>query len=415
MSFGFDYKRFAVLYVDDERNALKYFERDFGEEFTVITALSAEKAQGILKSKGQEIGILITDQRMPEMTGVDLLAEVRTEWPSLIRILTTAYSDLDSAIDAVNTGAIYKYVVKPWDVRELRILVLRAMELFLIQRDRDLLFREKLSALQRILTMDRVRSIAVMAAGLAHHIRNSMVALMAFLDLTPVKLKQELDQASVKSPHFWEDLWSLAQEESKKILRIVHRLAETTVDPEHRFDDRVTLHDTLNNAIERIKEFSDSRETILHLDIPNDLPQLTANESMLQRCFEVLLKRLLRLPSGNCKISLRAEVTDSVCGTSGIKLAFASDGPEWSTEEVAAMFAIFSPMQDDPEDLGLNLLSAFFIVYHHGGEIAVHRKPPSGPAFEVRLPFDPGAVERSETEDECIARITTHFDYLGTV
>jgi len=82
-------------------------------------------------------------------------------------MLTTAYSDLDSAIDAVNSGAIFKYVVKPWDLRELRGCLLRGMEFFLLQQERDTLLREKMSVLQRLVVTDRVRSLAILAAGLA--------------------------------------------------------------------------------------------------------------------------------------------------------------------------------------------------------------------------------------------------------
>ena len=181
-----DYRQFTILYVDDEAQALKYFRKALEKDFEILTAENVEEARKILAEQADRIGILVCDQRMPGERGTDLLASARTDYPGIIRVLTTAYSDLDSAIEGVNSGAIYKYIVKPWDVRDLRGVLLRAMDFFIVQRQRDSLLREKLSVLQRMMVSDRIRSLAVLAAGLSHHIRNSMSALKTFLDLITV-------------------------------------------------------------------------------------------------------------------------------------------------------------------------------------------------------------------------------------
>jgi two-component system probable response regulator PhcQ len=184
-----DYTRFPILYVDDESQALKYFRKAMEKDFEILTAENTTDAGKILEEHGDRIGIIVCDQRMPGERGTDLLARVRQQRSGIVRILTTAYSDLESAIEAVNSGAIYKYIVKPWDLRDLRGVLLRAMDFHVIQRQRDKLLREKLTVLQRMMVVDRVRSLAVLAAGLSHHIRNSMAALKAFLDLAPAKLR----------------------------------------------------------------------------------------------------------------------------------------------------------------------------------------------------------------------------------
>src|SRR5436190_22712507 len=128
MASAYDYQKYAVLYVDDEVQSLKYFEKAYSKEFRVLTAASVDDALDLLRLDGDHIGVIITDQRMPGRTGTDLLSQVRQTHPRIVRMLTTAYSDIDSAIEAVNSGAIYKYIVKPWVVRELRGTLLRAME-----------------------------------------------------------------------------------------------------------------------------------------------------------------------------------------------------------------------------------------------------------------------------------------------
>src|SRR5215510_1667231 len=140
----YDYKKFAILYVDDEEKSLKYFTRAFQDQFRVYTAANAQDGFALLNQHKDEIGILMTDQRMPGEKGVQLLEKARQLRPRIIRMLATAYSDLDAAVDAVNTGAIYKYVHKPWEIPTLEVTLRRALEFFLVQRERDGLLKEKL-------------------------------------------------------------------------------------------------------------------------------------------------------------------------------------------------------------------------------------------------------------------------------
>ena len=122
-----DYKNCAILYVDDEEMSLKFFHRAFGKKFRVLTAANAAEGYRLLEQHRNEIGLVMTDQRMPGEKGVQFLERARQLHPRAIRILTTG-SDLDVAIEAVNSGAIYKYVTKPWDIPQLEVTLRRALE-----------------------------------------------------------------------------------------------------------------------------------------------------------------------------------------------------------------------------------------------------------------------------------------------
>src|SRR5271167_885403 len=143
----YDYKKFAVLYVDDEEKSLKNFERAFGGEFRIFTATNAQDGLKLLEQHRDDIGLLMTDQRMPGEKGVWLLEKARQLRPRIIRVLATAYADMEAAIAAVNTGAIYKYVTKPWDPPALENTLKRGLEFFMVQRERDQLLVEKMSVL----------------------------------------------------------------------------------------------------------------------------------------------------------------------------------------------------------------------------------------------------------------------------
>lgn len=413
----YNYKKYAVLYVDDEEKALKYFQKAFQNEFRILIAQSSQEAEVILQDEmDSKIGIVITDQRMPGETGVELLGRVRRLNPNIVRMLTTAYSDLDSAIEAVNSGAIFKYVVKPWDLRELRGCLMRGMEFFLIQEERDTLLREKISMLERLIVTDRVRSLAILAAGLGHHIRNPMTALKTFLDLIPKKLREELSgSVTVKNPEFWEDYWSVAERESERILNVIDNVGKTVVQPFNHFNGPFSLDELIRTGLDWAREKTALRGGSINVDVAPDLPQFLANETMLNRLFNNLLKGMFTLNPSGINITLRARETVSVWGTPGVKILISEDSPAWTETQVESLFTPFSVSIGDLRDPGLDLLSAFFIVHHHGGDILVHRFSPIGPGFEVQLPFDPNSAEHPILEEDYLKKIMTHSETWNTL
>jgi two-component system probable response regulator PhcQ len=156
----------SILLVDDERQTLKYFERAFAKDFKVMVAASADEAEAIVDANPGKIGVVISDQRMPGRSGVSLLNAVRRKHPGIVRMLTTAYSELDDAIEAVNRGEIFRYIVKPWDFDLLRQEIKTGLLVYSLQTERELLIGEKLIVRQRMLAVDRARDLAVIAASL---------------------------------------------------------------------------------------------------------------------------------------------------------------------------------------------------------------------------------------------------------
>ncbi len=119
-------KNATILYVDDEELSHILFRAVFCDVYEVHKALSAHEALEILRR--ERIELLVTDQCMPEMTGAELLVEIRDEFPDLGRVMLTAYSDIDAIVQAVNAGRLDRYVTKPWDADELRQVIDQTLE-----------------------------------------------------------------------------------------------------------------------------------------------------------------------------------------------------------------------------------------------------------------------------------------------
>ncbi len=117
----------TVLFVDDEINILKALQRMLRcEDMKVLTASCGAEALELLQK--QPAQVVVTDQRMPEMSGVDLLAAVRERWPDTVRMMLTGYTDMGIAVEAINRGEIFRLITKPWNDDELRATLRQAFD-----------------------------------------------------------------------------------------------------------------------------------------------------------------------------------------------------------------------------------------------------------------------------------------------
>lgn len=156
----------AILFVDDEATAVKYFQRAIGALAPVVTGGSVEEGKALLDAHADSLAVLVSDQRMPGEYGNELLRYARERYPHIVRILTTAYSELDQTVEAVNQGQIHRYIKKPWDITALRMELKQALELAGLRKERDQLVREKLSVLQTQTVASRIGMVHALCASL---------------------------------------------------------------------------------------------------------------------------------------------------------------------------------------------------------------------------------------------------------
>ena len=383
MNNAADYKKFAVLYVDDEEQALKYFAKGFAKDFRILTATSVDQAIAILEDKSSNVGVLLTDQRMPAKTGVDLLAHARKQWPQIVRLLITAYSDMDSAIKAVNLGSIHQYITKPPNLPELKKILAEALESFVQQQEKTALLREKSDALHRLVVADRVRGLATMADGIAHHVRNSLTAMKCFLE----------DAAD--NPNTNSELLALARAEQERLLEIVQKVGDSVIRPSEEFGDEIELTNLLTQTVDAAKaELGNHSASISSV---NATAQLKVNLELATRMLRTLLKYAGRLSTENSALAISADV---ITEDGQVEIQITSPGEAWSQADINSMFTPFAFPSNDPSDLGLEMVMAFFIAQHHGGDIMVRGAASPGGGFVVRLALDPASCPRSRIVEE---------------
>jgi len=146
-----EWTKFPILVVDDESDNLDAFRFTFGKIFTLHLASGAEEALNL--ARAHDMAVVVTDQRMPRMTGLELLRAVRDIRPDAVGIIVTAFTDVDVLIESISLGRIYRYITKPWDSKELRGILMHAVERFhLVRENRRLL--DQLSQYVRVLSRE---------------------------------------------------------------------------------------------------------------------------------------------------------------------------------------------------------------------------------------------------------------------
>jgi two-component system probable response regulator PhcQ len=315
----------------------------------------------------------------------------------MLRLLVTAFADMDAAIAAVNSGAIYKYITKPWDPVQLELTLRQGLEFFMVQSERDDLLREKMSVLRNMMIADRIVSLGLLAAGLSHHIRNSMVAVKTFLELAPAKMAEEKGNAdSLRDPDFWRDYHQNVQGQIEKINGLLGDLRTASEnksgDP---FADEIHLKPVINAVLASIQGPLAARRIEVDNQIANSLPTLQVDKPKFERLLELLLKdELAMLPAGS-KITFGAEVQ----GTEML-IKLTDNGPALPQEALRIVLDPFLVTSGTPSEYGINLMACFFIAHHHGGKIEAQNLSGSGNVITIRLPLQPGRVAAPPVETD---------------
>ena len=243
---------YSILFVDDEEKARKYFKRAFSEKFHIITAESVDKAISVLTESSSSIGLLVTDQRMPGKQGTDLLKHTRQNYPNIVRMLTTAYTELDDAIEAVNRGEIYRYITKPWDIQSLETELVSGLRFYHVSRERNLLLKEKLSVWQRMRLTSFVRDLIVMSGGLTQA-DNSLAAISAFLNHYASHLLAASQVSGSAVTQGGDDPWLTMQNDIKRSLEIEQNINNRLAEFEKKDSDGSTvLVDDLKRLVDEI-------------------------------------------------------------------------------------------------------------------------------------------------------------------
>ncbi len=395
-TFGGAGKR-RVLVVDDEPCVLSSIERVLRREFEVCVATSGPEALQMLAER--EIPILVTDQRMPGMTGVELLAETHRCAPLTIGILLTGYSDLPAVIEAINIGQVFRYREKPWDVDVLRGDLEAAGQLYDAQvRQSEQLQRlnthleEEVRArtdeirIQNIRLMELERLKGRFLANISHQLRTPLSLIKTSLQLLEVA-------PPAKHAAYLANALQAEQELEDMILAALD-FSGIDLGADSLAREPVEIHTLVSRVVTPRLAMAEEKGISFLCTPGAEEAWCDGDERLLGKALDgIVLNALTYTQSGGAvRVTVGSEGRALPAGkASTVAIAVCDTGPGISAEDQRGLFqAFFRGGQGEVGrhgGLGLGLAVAAAIARWHGGQIRVKSAPGKGSTFTLILPI----------------------------
>ncbi|NCC73750.1 MAG: hybrid sensor histidine kinase/response regulator [Sphingobacteriia bacterium] len=400
-------QKFSILYVDDEEINLRVFRNTFEDEFEVFTATTGREGLNIFRSN--LIDLIITDQRMPGMTGVEFLKEIIELNPEPNRILLTGFSDIDALSSAVNEGKIFQYINKPWDEAELKPVIYQALESYYIKRENQLLTKslkektldleKEINAKNELLEQLRLSEQNLRIAkekaeeseqlktaflnNISHEIRTPLSGLIGFANL-------------LNDP-------DVSHDECKSYLKIINESGERLLQV---IDDIITIaiveagQEVVNNVKTDLKKvFADMYEIYSKKAVVKNLSfrifDNTCNQNNLVITDDIKLRRILKALLCNAAKFTKAGFFELSCSMKNGSLIFCvkDSGIGIAPEHHQMIFERFRQVTPTPDRVnegnGLGLSIARSFVELMNGTIWVKSDIGQGAEFHFSIPYQP--------------------------
>jgi signal transduction histidine kinase len=371
----------TILVVDDEPASVRVVARALADEHRVLTATSARAGLEVLGA--EPVALMVVDQRMPEMSGTELLAHCAAQQPEIIRVLLTGYTDIETLLEAINAGHVYYYLTKPWEPQELRLVVRRGLERYEVEADRRRLLGELKQALDRVRReaeqKGRLLTLATHELGTPLHLLANALTFIG-------------DTSLAAQTGVWLDT---AQRSAAWLGRIAAQMASGA----RWHGGGVKLHrqplpisSLLSDLQGAFQLMALARRLTLRVEAMDDCPLVTVDGVWLGRALSNLLSNAVRFTPDGGTITLAVMITPGE-----IAITVGDTGVGIDEHLLGEVFEPFSAAGGDVQlhtsgrfefgsrGLGLGLAIAKAIVDQHGGTIDVRSQKGAGTQFTVKL------------------------------
>ncbi|HEX6766360.1 MAG TPA: hybrid sensor histidine kinase/response regulator [Polyangiaceae bacterium] len=366
-----------VLFVDDEPANLVVCDAACSDSFEVVTAESGAAALDVMRR--EEVAVIVADQRMPGMTGVELLEKVRKDFPDVSRLLITAYADMPATVDAINRGHVRRYIRKPWDPGDLKATIRDAFEVYEMGK--------KLRCLERRLTnTERIYALGVITASIGHELRNPISGVLAGVNAANMDLS-ELEAGGATADDVRKHVANLRDtladvaESAQRVRDIVQGVElSTRMQTEAKIVD---LGEVLRLAL-KLVSMEIRRTASLTLDVESSLRVLGTKTKLGQVVLNLLVNAVQAVSGGtpiSQAIAVRLRRRDG-----WVFLEVSDSGPGVSDRDRHRIFDPFFTTKADA-GTGMGLAISRAIAQELGGSLEVDRDADLGGAlFRLRLP-----------------------------
>jgi signal transduction histidine kinase len=383
-----DLKEHLILFVDDEPSNRIVFEQGFGKKFRVRCVDSGEAALEVLKT--EEIAVLVTDQRMPGMSGEELLGRFMVSSPDTLRIVVTAYSDIDPILHAVNNGLVVRYIVKPWTRSELEEILAWAVETYELGRTNG--------AIQlRLLGTERLLALGLLSGAMIHDLNQPLASLVInveeLAELAPLMPALAELTAQCHNPAHRAGLQRLARELPDLTREIADRVRfmRGLVDSLRQFQrrespardpERADPVSVVKMAMSMCRSTEPEARVDAVYDGPADLPAVSTGPTELLQILINLIRNAQQAVAGAAR---RGIVVQAAHDDGGVRFAVTDEGPGMSEEVLAKAGTPFFTTRD--AGTGLGIAQCRRLVGRAGGSFRIDSARGRGTTVTFTIPL----------------------------
>jgi signal transduction histidine kinase len=383
-----------LLIIDDEEEILKALQRQFRREYNVHLAANAERGYQIMTQ--HPIQVIISDQRMPGITGAEFFGRIKTEFPDAVRLLLTGYADIQAVIAAINDGNIFRYIPKPWDPMELDTIVREAFQRYaLIVQNRRLVLELKETntrlehrvsertaeleeANERLKALNAQKDAFLGMA--AHDLRTPITIIRGYTDLLKhPKARPEDTRQSI----------DIIRESLDQMLALLDDLLDITAIESGNLTLRpqIVAIPPFIERVARLNRFiSDPKGITLLTDVSPDLPPVAFDIRRIEQVLNNLLSNAFKFSHSDTTVTLAVQPVDT-----GVEFSVTDQGQGIPADELDKVFGEFQRVSTRPTgnetSTGLGLSICKRIIHLHNGHIGVTSTPGLGSRFFFILPF----------------------------
>jgi signal transduction histidine kinase len=383
-----------LLVVDDEADLVHSVQDLLRRDYRVLGATRA--AQGLRLLEREPVHIVMTDQRMPEMTGVEFLKQLRVRYPDTVRLLFTAYADIKAVTEAINEGNVYRYITKPWENEELQIVLRQAAEYYDLMAERKRLLaelqeknRQLEEANAELRQANELKKAFIRVAS--HELRTPLTIILGLSDLA-----RRTQNLAHPLSHWLDRIHAGGQRLNIMVDQMLKLLLA------ERFErplamEAVDLAELLRRAAEDVATFAEWRHLTLDIDLPADLGTITVEPDKIRDSVAHLLLNAIKFTPDGGTVRLAAKrladggaeirVSDTGVGIDPASCARLFD-PFFTRFDVSRHSSGVYEFERRGLGLGLSLVKAF-VEGRGGGRVAVHSDVGKGSIFTVTLPPQP--------------------------
>jgi len=388
-------ERGALLVIDDEEEILKALSRQFRRRYDIYTATSAD--EGLRVMTETPIQVIISDQRMPGMNGVEFFNRVKANFPDAIRLLLTGYADIQAVIAAINDGNVFRYIPKPWDPVELDTIVTEAFQRYrLIVENRLLLIElqsanaslekrveartaELAEANARLQAIDTQKDMFLGTA--AHDLRTPITIIRGYTDLL-------LDPRT--SGESAREFVELIRDTAQEMLDLLNSLLDITAIQSGKVmlqPDIVDVYAFIGRVVKLNRRMGEQKSIALLTNVADGLPHFMFDRSRIEQVMNNLISNAFKFSHSETRVIVGARLVND-----GEYLEFdvVDEGQGIPPDELDKLFTAFQKVSPKPtgseRSTGLGLSICKRLVELHYGVIGVESAVGAGSRFWFRLP-----------------------------